>query len=333
MMDSPLARWGDASAFLMAFILAVGGTVLVVHLLIPVLERLQLGQRVRDDGPRRHLAKMGTPTMGGLGLVFSILLITLLALPRDPAVWILVAVVVAAGGLGFADDFLKVARDRPLGLKGRWKLLGQLVLGAALGGFMAYGLDMGTVIAAPRGLFAVDLGWTYPAFTALLMVSATNAVNLTDGLDGLAAGGVALALPVFVMAALARGQLEVGLFGLVVLGATVGFLWHNFHPARVFMGDTGSLALGGFLAAIAIVTRTELILLLAGGLFVVETLSVIAQVLYFRTSGGQRLLKMSPLHHHLELSGFGEITVVLMLWGFQGACALLAVWGLGGMGT
>ena len=333
MMDSPLALWGDAWIFLIAFILAVGGIILVLHLLIPLLEQFQLGQRVRDDGPQRHLAKMGTPTMGGIGLVFTISLVSLLALPRNQTVWILAAAVVAMGGLGFADDFLKVARDRPLGLKGRWKLLVQLALGAALGAFAAYGLDLGTVILAPRGVFALDLGWMYPAFTALLMVSATNAVNLTDGLDGLAAGGVALAIPVFVTAALARGLLGVGLFGLIVLGAAVGFLWYNFHPARIFMGDTGSLALGGFLAAIAIVTRTELILLLAGGLFVVETLSVIAQVLYFRVSGGRRLLKMAPLHHHLELSGFGEIAVVLGLWGFQGACVLLAVWGLGGMGT
>lgn len=331
-MPAPLAHWGSNTAFPATFAIAGLATVALLGILLPVLRRLQVGQRVRDDGPERHLSKGGTPTMGGAAMVVVVVAMVLFLLPRDPAVIAVTVATVLAGALGFADDYLKVALNRPLGLKGRTKISAQVVLGAALGAFVAYGVGRGTIIAAPGGLFYWDLGPAYPVFGALVMAGTTNAVNLTDGLDGLAAGSVALAMPVFVLAAMAAGQTPVALLGLAFLGATVGFLWHNFHPARVFMGDTGSLALGAALASMAMVTGTEIVLILAGGLFVLETLSVVIQVVYFRRTGGRRLLKMAPLHHHLELSGLPEVWVVLSLWGVQAFCVLVAIWTLRGMG-
>jgi len=330
-IDGILAARGDTAGLAAVFLVVTASTVLLTGWIRGHLQRLQMGQRVREDGPRLHLEKAGTPTMGGLALLVVTIVVALLTVGRDPAVVSILLAFTAMGIVGALDDRRKVILNRPLGLKGRTKLLAQLVVGGSLGAYLAYGLGQGTVLIAPRGLFAWDLGVAYPLFGALLMAATTNAVNLTDGLDGLATGAVALAVPVFVFAAFSLGALEIGVLGIILLGACVGFLWHNFHPARIFMGDTGSLALGGALAGLAMATGTELLLLFAGGLFVVETLSVIVQVGYFHRTGGKRLLRMSPLHHHLELCGLNEMTVVLCLWGLQGLCVLAAVWGLGGM--
>ncbi|MFO7942525.1 MAG: phospho-N-acetylmuramoyl-pentapeptide-transferase [Bacillota bacterium] len=331
MNQSPLALWGGVWAFPLGFALAAFGTVLVVGRIIPVLQKMQLGQRVRDDGPERHLTKTGTPTMGGSGMVVVLAVMALIFIRDNPAVVAGTIFTLVLGLLGFCDDYLKASNNRPLGLKGRVKLLVELGFGVVLAAYLAYGLGRGTEIVGPRGWFVWDLGSLYPVFGALVVTGTANAVNLTDGLDGLVTGAVALATPVFILAAMAKGYTEVALWGVLLLGVGVGFLWHNFHPARIFMGDTGSLALGGALAFLAMYTQTELILVLAGGLFVIETLSVIAQVIYFHRTGGRRLLKMAPLHHHLELSGMSETTTVLVLWGVGGLCSLLGVWALGGI--
>lgn len=332
-MTPLLANLGEPWIFAAIFVLSLTVMLLLTRLLLPLLNRLNLGQRIREDGPKRHLLKEGTPTMGGVAFILTLAAVTAAALPRQLEVWLLFSVVTAAAFLGFADDFLKVSLNRPLGLRGRAKLFGQIVLGVALGWVAAFHLGRGTEVVVPWIGVYWDLGWAYPAFTALLFTATTNAVNITDGLDGLAAGSVAISSLVLIAAALARTQLGVALFGVGLLGVCVAFLWYNFHPARIIMGDTGSLALGAALAALAVLTATELLLLVACGLFVVETLSVIVQVVYFQWTGGRRIFRMSPLHHHFELLGYSETVVVLGMWAFQLICVGLAFWGLRGMGA
>ena len=333
-MIFPVLEVREPWVFPVAFVVAVAAVLLVGALLLPLLLRLNFGQRVRDDGPGRHLSKQGTPTMGGLAFLLALAGVLLLAIPVTPEVMIVLGVSLGAGLLGFADDFLKVALRRPLGLRGRDKLVIQMILGALLGWAAVTFTDRGTTLAVPWLPGArLELGLLYPAFTAVFLTGSSNAVNLTDGLDGLAAGATALAALVFTVAAVARGQVVIAVSGVVLMGVCVGFLWYNFHPARVFMGDTGSLALGAALAGLAVVTETELLLVVAGGLFVVETLSVIVQVMYFRLTGGRRLLRMSPLHHHFELMGWSEVTVVLTMWLFQVICVIAALTGLRGMGA
>lgn len=329
----PLLNLSEPWMFSAAFVAAALVTVVAGWLMLPLLHRLRFGQRIRTDGPRRHLRKQGTPTMGGASFILALLVVLPFFAPMTPGVSILLGVTLGGAVLGFSDDFLKVVLRRPLGLRGRSKLVVQLLLGALLGwGAMAL-TGRGTFIVVPWWGEHIDLGIFYPAFTALLLTASSNAVNITDGLDGLAAGGTAMASVVFVAAALARNQLAVALFGSALLGVCIGFLWHNFHPARVFMGDTGSLALGSALAGLAVLTETDLLLVVAGGLFVVETLSVMIQVTYFRLTGGRRLLRMSPLHHHFELLGWNEVRVVLSMWAFQLLCVVLAFLGLRGMGA
>lgn len=329
----PLLDLREPLMFPAIFVAGVLVTVVLGWLMLPLLHRLRFGQRIRDDGPRRHLRKQGTPTMGGAIFILALLLVLPFFVSLTPEIRILIGVTLGGAVLGFTDDFLKVVLRRPLGLRGRSKLLVQLILGALLGWGAMVLTGRETFLVVPWLGARVDLGILYPAFTALFVAASSNAVNITDGLDGLAAGGTAMAAAVFVAAALARDHLTVALFGSALLGVCIGFLWHNFHPARVFMGDTGSLALGTALAGLAVLTETDLLLVVAGGLFVVETLSVMVQVTYFRLTGGRRLFRMSPLHHHFELLGWSEVSVVLRMWAFQLFCAVLAFLGLRGMGS
>ncbi len=329
----PLLQIQEPWLLAAAFLAAVGISLLLTALLLGLLRRRGFGQRVRDDGPITHRVKEGTPTMGGIAFVLSALLVLPFFSPMSPEILLVLGVMLGGTVLGFSDDYLKVALRRPLGLRGRDKLLVQLILGAVLGWLAVGVLGRDPDLVLPFVTGRIPLGAAYPLFTALLLTATTNAVNLTDGLDGLAAGGTALAVLVFTVAALARDEVGLALAGVVLLGVCIGFLWHNFHPARVIMGDTGSLGLGAALAALAVLTETELLLIVAGGLFVVETLSVIVQVIFFRATGGRRLLRMSPLHHHFELVGWGEVGTVLALWAFQLACVVVALFGLRGMGA
>ncbi|MFO8060857.1 MAG: phospho-N-acetylmuramoyl-pentapeptide-transferase [Bacillota bacterium] len=332
-MSFPVLDLREPWIFPAAFAAAVAAVIAVVALLLPVLRRLNFGQRVRDDGPEAHRSKEGTPTMGGLAFLPALLIALLMVIPVTRELRLLLGVSLGASVLGAVDDLLKVALRRPLGLRARDKLAVQMILGALLGWGAITFAGRGTVVAVPWTALRYDLGLFYPVFTAFWLTGFSNAVNLTDGVDGLAAGGTAITALVFVLAALARRQLTVAIYGIALMGVCVGFLWHNFHPARVFMGDTGSLALGAALTGLAVVTGTELLLVVGGGLFVVETLSVIIQVTYFRLTGGHRLLRMSPLHHHFELGGHSEVTVVLSLWIFQVLCMVAAMTGLRGMGV
>ena len=291
------------------------------------------GQPIREDGPESHLlTKQGTPTMGGIMILLAVGIATLLWADLSSGyVWAVLMVTLGYGALGFADDYLKVTRRHSKGLPGRSKLLGQILLatGAAAWIILLGQNGESTSLAFPflKDLL-LDLGWFYLAFAVVVMVGASNAVNLTDGLDGLAIVPVIIAAGVFTLIAYLVGNAvfanylqihhvpgtgELAVFCGALIGAGIGFLWFNAPPAMVFMGDTGSLAMGGALGAISVVTKHEIVLAIVGGLFVLETVSVIVQVVSFKTTG-KRVFRMAPLHHHFEKKGWAEPTIVIRFW-------------------
>lgn len=291
-------------------------TVLLSPIFIPFLRRLKFGQSIRDEGPKSHQKKTGTPTMGGIMILFSIIVTTLVMTGKfsDPTIktYLLLFVTVGFGILGFLDDFIKVVMKRNLGLTSLQKLIGQILISVVFFIFLKQ-LDFSTAIEIPIVNYSFDLGYFYALFIIFWLVGFSNAVNLTDGLDGLVSGTSAIAFGAFAVLAWSQSQFEVAIFSVAIVGAVLGFLVFNAHPAKVFMGDTGSLALGGAIAAIAILTKMEIILLVIGGVFVIETLSVILQVASFKTTG-KRIFRMSPLHHHYELLGWSEWKVVVTFW-------------------
>ncbi|MDR3564947.1 MAG: phospho-N-acetylmuramoyl-pentapeptide-transferase [Negativicutes bacterium] len=281
--------------------------------LIPVLRRLKFGQSIREEGPQRHYAKAGTPTMGGLLILVALTVPSLLFAGKDPQVWLALFITLGHGLIGFLDDFIKVVLKRNLGLKAKQKLLGQIIMAVALAYIATTYFGRGTDLWIPLAGINIDFGPLYYVLIFLVLIGTTNAVNLTDGLDGLATGTTIVAAGAFAVIALAFGQQTLAIFCVSLGGALLGFLRYNAHPAKVFMGDTGSLALGGALAAVAVLTKTELLLVVVGGVYVIETLSVIIQVLSFKSTG-RRVFKMSPIHHHFELSGWSETKVVTVFW-------------------
>ncbi|WP_181954922.1 phospho-N-acetylmuramoyl-pentapeptide-transferase [Lentibacillus cibarius] len=294
-------------------------TVLLSPIFIPFLRRLKFGQSIRDEGPQSHIKKTGTPTMGGVMIIVSVVITSLImvskykAAPVGYELWLLIFVLVGYGLLGFLDDFIKVAMKRNLGLTSRQKMLGQVLIALIFYAILQYN-DFATYIQIPGTSIQWELGWGYAILIVFMLVGASNAVNLTDGLDGLLAGTAAIAFGAFgVLAWYGIPQNDVTIFSLAAVGALLGFLVFNAHPAKVFMGDTGSLSLGGGIAAVAILTKLEVILVIIGGVFVIETLSVIIQVISFKTTG-KRVFKMSPLHHHYELLGWSEWRVVTTFW-------------------
>ncbi|SET30356.1 Phospho-N-acetylmuramoyl-pentapeptide-transferase [Oceanobacillus limi] len=294
-------------------------TVLLSPIFIPFLRRLKFGQSIREEGPKSHKKKTGTPTMGGIMIVISVIITSVIVVNKSNAtsigyeLYLLLFVLVGYGLLGFLDDFIKVAMKRNLGLTSKQKMLGQIVI-ALVFYFILRDQGFPTYIQIPGTNIQWELGWFYALLIIFMLVGASNAVNLTDGLDGLLAGTAAIAFGAFgVLAWYGFPQNEVAIFSLAVVGALLGFLVFNAHPAKVFMGDTGSLALGGAIAAIAILTKMEILLVIIGGVFVIETLSVIIQVISFKTTG-KRVFKMSPLHHHYELLGWSEWRVVTTFW-------------------
>lgn len=290
--------------------------VVLSPIFIPFLKRLKFGQSIREEGPKSHLKKSGTPTMGGIVIIVSLLLsTTAVALYFGlftTETMILLFVTFGYGVIGFIDDFIKVVMKRNLGLTSKQKLLGQLAI-AIIFYFGMKQAGISTALSVPGTELSIELGWFYVVLIIVMLVGASNAVNLTDGLDGLLAGTAAIAFGAFAVIASSKLDLDIALFCLAVVGSLLGFLVFNAHPAKVFMGDTGSLALGGAIAAVAILTKTELLLVLIGGVFVMETLSVMIQVVSFKTTG-KRIFKMSPLHHHYELSGWSEWRIVVTFW-------------------
>jgi phospho-N-acetylmuramoyl-pentapeptide-transferase len=316
---------------------------------IQKLREFQIGQFVRDDGPQSHLKKTGTPTMGGLLICIAILLPTVLwSDPANPLVWIAVFATLAFGAIGFADDYIKVVKRRSLGLTARAKLLWQGLAAAAIG--------IALVVLSQFRLFATqltvpfikswrpDLEWhwlgTLPhlgflaflpflVFIAFVLVGSTNAVNLTDGLDGLAIGCTIVAAGALTVLTYVSGNVvfadylelqhmpkvaELTVFCGSMVGASIGFLWYNAHPAEIFMGDVGSLALGGAIGTITIIIRQELLLPFIGGIFIIEALSVLLQVGSYKMRNGKRIFKMAPLHHHFEQIGWSESKIIVRFW-------------------
>mgnify|MGYP004718725159 FL=1 len=281
---------------------------LIGPVLIPYLHKLKFGQSIRECGPASHMKKSGTPTMGGL-MMLAALIVALLWGQFTPHVIIALVLTVGHAVIGFIDDYIKVVMKRNLGLTAKQKFLLQFILAGAYVYFAETHIH-NTELWVPFVNMTIDLGWGYYVLAFLLLVGTTNAVNLTDGLDGLVSFVSLPVTMVFAFIAYMQGMLDLCGFSLGLTGACLGFLLFNRHPAQVFMGDTGSLALGGAVAAMALLTHTELLLVIVGGIYVAEALSVIIQVTYFRFSGGKRIFRMAPLHHHFELGGWKEVKVV-----------------------
>jgi phospho-N-acetylmuramoyl-pentapeptide-transferase len=277
------------------------------------LQQRGIGQNIRDLTPERHSAKQGTPTMGGMLILVAALIPYLIFATKTVPSLVVVLLTVGSGLIGFADDLISRWRGRSLGLSARAKLALQAVLvGVALFIGIRYG-GVDTRLAVPFMRDGLDIGWLYYPFAFILIAGFSNAVNLTDGLDGLAAGTGAVALFAYAGIAFLQGEVDLALFATCMTGASVGFLWYNSHPATVFMGDTGSLALGAAVAGMAVTTNMEILSLLIGGLFVVEALSVTIQVFSFRFFH-RRVFLMAPIHHHFELKGWSETKIIIRFW-------------------
>lgn len=314
-------------SFLWAFLTAFLVCAVITPLIIIIIKKFSVGQEIRTEGPENHKSKSGTPTMGGIALLIGIATSFLWIKKIDNLVWIFMAMVFGNALVGFIDDFIQAVKKRSLGLRARGKLLWQVILGGVLCWFLwsKSGLDTGLIIPG----LGITIGETYfnIVLSMVVMVGTVNAVNLTDGLDGLGAGTSAIALTAMTFICLTyEGFHTLGIAGAAAVGACLGFMLYNIYPARIFMGDTGSLALGGALATMAILTRTELFLLIIGGIFVAETLSVILQVIYFKLTRGKRIFRMSPLHHHFELGGWHEALVTGRFWIIAIIFAAIGMW-------
>lgn len=328
-------RYPTYQIFLTA-VLALVATVALTPAWIELLKRRNVGQVIRVDGPQKHLIKAGTPTMGGVLIIGVVTVVYFLLSRRDSSGLIALFTMVGCGLVGLIDDYRKVIKARSLGLKARSKIIWQISVGAILGLVVVNVANIPPTISVPGTSFSLPLGspaFTIPlfgieltvpilylAFVALVLVSTVNTVNLTDGLDGLAAGTVTITMLAYAGIAFRQNHLELAVLAAAVAGACIGFLWYNCFPADIFMGDTGSLALGGIIAALAILTRTELLLVIIGGIYVIEGLSVIAQIVSYRWFGA-RILKMAPIHHHFELKGWSETQVMVRFWVVTGVLA------------
>jgi len=294
-------------------IIAAAVVLLLGPIFIPLLHKLKFGQSIRAEGPKSHQIKSGTPTMGGIFLIAGVLIATLIQAEWTAEIFLAIFIVVGHFILGFLDDYIKVVKKRNLGLKARQKLFGQILISIVTIFIATPKIGIETNLWIPGADSTIDLGIFYYFLVLIVIVGASNAVNLTDGLDGLAAGNVAIASSCYGVIALLTNHYNFAIFCAAIVGACIGFLKFNFHPAKIFMGDTGSLALGGAFAAMGILTHTELLLVVVGIIFVCEALSVIIQVISFQTTG-KRIFRMSPIHHHFELGGWSEIKVVTVFW-------------------
>ena len=310
--------------FSAAYALIIGFIACVVlgAFVIPKLHNF--GQNVRDDGPKSHLKKQGTPSMGGIFMIGAFAIATLFFVKDNPDAIVVLLITVGYGLVGFLDDYIKVVKKRSLGLRAWQKVVFQLIVTILFAIYLLKMNDFGTEIYVPftKG-FYINLGWLYVPFLFFVMVGTVNSVNLTDGLDGLASGVTVLVATYFVFIAYAVNKGLIPVCGAAI-GALLGFLVFNSYPAKVFMGDTGSLALGGFVASVAILTKMPIMLVIVGFVYVCESLSVMIQVGYFKLTGGKRIFKMAPIHHHFELSGLQGIKVVEL---FTIATAVLCLLG------
>ncbi|MCD8027512.1 MAG: phospho-N-acetylmuramoyl-pentapeptide-transferase [Erysipelotrichaceae bacterium] len=310
--------------FIVAFILVM----VVMPKSIQYLKKLKFGQVEREEGLQSHKSKGGTPTMGGAVfilcavIVFYVLNISSFS---NPYVNLLTFAFVGFGLVGFLDDYLIVVRKSNEGLKPIYKYALQSILAIAFY-FLAIKFipDFDTIITIPLVHIDLNLGWFYPILVYFMFTGGSNAVNLTDGLDGLATGLSMIATSAFVIFAIMHKNYELAIYAMAIVGALLGFMYYNYHPAQIFMGDTGSLALGGMLAALAVLTSQELLFIIIGGVFIMETLSVIIQVVSFKTRG-KRVFKMAPIHHHFEMLGWSEQQVVISFWFLGFICGIVGL--------
>ncbi len=310
---------------LIAGLVAMVIAIVIGPTFIEWLRRTGVGQQIREEGPARHIVKQGTPTMGGL-LILATALVPFLAL--SVFTWpglTLFAMTLGCAAIGFADDYLKVRKRRSLGLNGRWKMLGLVLITIGVGWVVSRVGYLDTEIYFPVVDVNIDLGWLYFPFLFVVIAGTANGVNLTDGLDGLAAGTCAISLLTFLAIAaitwLRSGEvglrsdnfLDVAIFTAALIGGVIGFLWFNAFPAEVFMGDTGSMALGGAIAGLAVMTQTEVLLVFIGGIYLIEALSVMIQVASFKRTG-RRVFLMAPIHHHFEMKAWSETKIMVRFW-------------------
>ena len=306
----------------------IGGTasLLICVFLAPkfteFLRRREFGQHIREEGPQEHHSKAGTPTMGGIIIFTAIAVPFLILTDWDPRAVGVFVVAFACALLGFADDAMKVMRKRSLGISGRAKLGVTVAISVGLWLIATRWADLPDTVDLRFVDARIDLGYAYPVFIYLVVAGTTSAVNLTDGLDGLAAGCTAIVLLAYIGITFTTGQTDLALVAACLVGACIGFLWFNSFPASIFMGDTGSLGLGGAVAAMAVMTKTEVLLLLLGGIFVIEALSVLIQVFAFQTFG-KRVFLMAPIHHHFELQAWSETKIILRFWIVAAVCSAI----------
>ncbi len=326
--------YGGLTALLICFLLGPW--------IIRKLQEMQVGQFIREEGPADHLKKAGTPTMGGSLILFSVTVSTLLWTQLTNAyVWIVLFCTLGFGLIGFIDDYLKQVKKHNLGFCAQSKFTSQVLVAFITAVFVYLVPDFSTTVTVPFFKhIQPDLGWAYIPFAMLVIVGTSNAVNLTDGLDGLAIGPVIIAAGTYMLFAYVAGHVkiaeylqvqyvagsgEITIFCAALAGAGMGFLWFNAYPAQIFMGDTGSLSLGAALGTVALITKQEFLLVIVGGLFVIEALSVIFQVGFFKMTHGRRIFKMAPLHHHFELKGWKEPKVCVRFWIIAITLALIAL--------
>lgn len=296
-------------AIMISFVLGV----IACPVFIPILHKLKYGQTERDDGPQSHLKKQGTPTMGGIVILASFALSSLFFVKENYDGIAVVLVTLGYGAIGFVDDYIKVVKKRSLGLRPMQKIVGQLVITGLFAWYLLRS-GVGTEILVPftKGM-TIDFGYLFWPFLLIAMIGTVNGVNLTDGLDGLAGGVTLIVAAFFMLVAWAASSSIVPVCGAVI-GSLLAFLIFNAYPARVFMGDTGSLALGGFVAASAFLLRMPIFILFVGFIYLLESVSVMIQVIYFKKTGGKRFFKMAPIHHHFELCGWSETKVVTVFY-------------------
>lgn len=310
---------------ILAFGIGLGLVLLAYPIAIPFLHKIKFGQSIRELGPKSHMVKAGTPTMGGVVFIITSLVATLIVSPSSFASFDFLVVVLAFVGyaiIGFIDDYLIVVKKKNDGLKAKHKFLMQSVLAIVF--YIVYQRLTNSLIIIPFTQIKIDLGWFYIVLVFFMFTGTTNGVNLADGLDGLCAGLSILAFIPYIYFCGRIGMNSVAILLCAVIGSLFGYLKFNIYPAKIFMGDAGALGLGGLLAAVAMVTKEEVALVLIGGVFVVEVLSVIIQIVSFQTRG-KRVFKMAPLHHHFELSGWPEIKVVRVFWAAGAICCILGL--------
>lgn len=300
-------------------------TIVLGIIVVPILKKKNIGQVVREDGPKSHLQKNGTPIMGGVVIILVVTLILAYYIKNYPIMILPIVALLGYGAVGFFDDFKKLILKNPEGMSPKAKMAGLICVTAIIIFLYLFVFDLGTTIIIPVFNQPIDLGVPiFIVFALFILLATTNAVNLTDGLDGLATGVVAIIMTFFTLMALKQNNTEMLIFSASTVGSCIGFLLFNLHPAKVFLGDTGSLALGGVVAIVALILKMPLYLAAVAFVCIVDTISVMLQVVYFKVTKGKRLFKMAPFHHHLELSGYKETTVVLLFWIVTIVCCTVA---------